>query len=117
MDHHYRYSTSRISSFHSSHPEFSIICRTHGGPTTSVLWYLPNNDFVNVEPGLMENYTNYETSTVVISTFHNCVYENRLRVRGNHSGSFIYTLFIHYYQTIDSVFAMSWVRESYLCPL
>ena len=89
-----------------SPPELSIICRTHGGPTTSVLWYLPNNDFVNVE---LENYTNYETSTVVISTSHNCVYENRLRVRGisgNYSGIFTYTLLIHYYQTIDSVFGM-----------
>ena len=89
--------------------EFSIICRTHGGPTASVLWYLPNNDVVHVEPGLMENYTNYETSRVVISTSHNCVYENRLRVRGisgNYCGIFAYTLFIHYYQTTDSVSGM-----------
>ena len=92
-----------------SPPEFSIICRTHGGPITSVLWYLPNNDVVTVFPDSMENYTNYETSRVVISTSHNCVYENRLRVRGisrNYSGIFTYTLFIHYYQTTDSVSGM-----------
>ena len=92
-----------------SPPEFSIICRTHGGPTTSVLWHLPNNDLVNVDPDSMENYTNYEASTVVISTSHNCVYENRLRVRGNYySGIYTYTLFIHYYyyQTTDPVVGM-----------
>ena len=91
-----------------SPPGFSIICRTHGGPTTSVLWHLPNNELVNVDPDSMENYTNYEASTVVISTSHNCVYENRLRVRGNYSGIFTYTLFIHYYhQTADSVVGMT----------
>ena len=89
-----------------SPPEFTIICRTHGGPTTSVIWHLANNDVVNVDPDSMENYTNYEASTVVIDTSHNCVYENKLRVRGNYSGIYTYTLFIHYYQTIDFVFGM-----------
>ena len=91
-----------------SPPEFSIICRTHGGPTTSVLWHLPNNDVVWVFPESMENYTiNYEASTVVIDTSHNCVYENRLRVRGNYSGIFIYTLDMHHYpQGLNSVVGM-----------
>ena len=86
-----------------SPPEFSIICRSHGGPTTSVLWHLANNDVVNVLPDSIEEYTNYEASTVVIDTSHNCIYENKLRVRGNYSGIYTYTLFIHYYshQTTD----------------
>ena len=90
-----------------SPPEFSIICRTHGGPTTSVLWHLPNNDVVNVLPDSIEEYTNYETSTVVMDTSHNCVYENRLRVRGNYSGIFTYTLDMHHYpQGLNYVFGM-----------
>ena len=52
---------------------------------------------VNVFHDSMENYTNYEASTVVISTSHNCVYENRLRVRGNYTGIFTYTLEMHHY--------------------
>ena len=93
MEHHYRYSIeSPDFILHTepsvSPPEFSIICRSHGGPTTSVLWHLANNDLVGVGPDSIEEYTNYETSTVVISTSHNCVYENRLRVRGNYSGIF-----------------------------
>ena len=90
-----------------SPPEFSIICRTHGGPTTSVLWHLPNNKLLNVDPELMENYTNYDASTVVIDTTQNCIYENRLRVRGNYSGIFTCTLFIyHYTQGLNAVVVM-----------
>ena len=91
-----------------SPPEFSIICRTHGGPTTTVRWHLPNNHLVGVGPDSMENYTNYEASTVVIDTSHNCVYENRLRVRGNYSGIFTYTLSIRYssHQATDPVVGM-----------
>ena len=88
-------------------PEFTIICRTHGGPTTTAVWHLANRDVVWVFPDSMENYTNYDASTVVIDASHYCVYENKLRVRGNYSGIYTYTLFIHYYhQTVDSVFGM-----------
>ena len=90
-----------------SPPEFSIICRTHGGPTSFVKWHLPNNDVVNVFPDSMENYTIYKASIVVIDTSHNCVYENRLRVRGNYSGIFTYTLdMLHYPQGLNSVVGM-----------
>ena len=91
-----------------SPPEFSIICRSHGGPVTIVRWHLPNNDLVGVDPDSMKNYTNYEASTVVIRTSHNCVYENRLRVRGYYSGIYTYTLGIRYssYQTTDPVVGM-----------
>ena len=80
-----------------SPPEFSIICRTHGGPVTTVRWELPNNDVVNVDPDRVADYTNYEASTVVIDTSHNCVYESRLRVRGKYVGNYNYTLFIKNY--------------------
>ena len=88
--------------------EFSIICRTHGGPTTSALWLLPNNDVVKVFPESIENYTNYEASTVVIDTSHNCVYENRLRVRGNYTGEYTYYVNIQHYphQGMDPVVGM-----------
>ena len=89
-----------------SPPEFSIICRTHGGPTTTVLWHLPNNHLVGVGPDSIEEYTNYEASTVVIDTSHNCVYETRLRVRGNYSGIYTYTLGIHHYPLLTTDFVI-----------
>ena len=61
-----------------SPPEFSIICRTHGGPATNVEWYLPLPD----EMEFIDN----EISQLIVDTSYNTVYENRLLVRGSHSG-------------------------------
>ena len=57
-----------------SPPEFSIICRSHGGPATYVDWVWP--DYV----------IDKEESQVIVDTSHNSVYRNELRVRGRHSG-------------------------------
>ena len=59
-----------------SPPEFSITCRTHGGPATAVDWLWP--DYV------IDN----EESQVIVDTSHNSVYRNELRVRGRHSGRY-----------------------------
>ena len=62
-----------------SPPEFTIICRTEGGPATTVLWQRPNGDRVE----LGDN----ETSQIIVDT-RNSVYENRLRVRGREGGTY-----------------------------
>ena len=59
-----------------SPPEFSIICRTHGGPATAVDWLWPDYDI------------DEEESQVIVDTSHNSVYRNELRVRGRHSGRY-----------------------------
>ena len=67
-----------------SPPEFSIICRTEGGPATYVVWVGPN--------GNVKEDSDHETSQIIVDTSNNSVYENRLRMRGKTSG--IYTCFI-----------------------
>ena len=54
-----------------SPPEFSIICRTHGGPATNVKWFLAAE-------------LQMEESQLIINTSQNCIYENRLLVRGRY---------------------------------
>ena len=61
-----------------SPPEFSIICRTHGGPATNVEWFPPLSDEMD-----------HESSQLIVDTSYNTVYENRLLVRGSHSGHYL----------------------------
>ena len=89
-----------------SPPEFSIICRSHGGPTTLVRWELPNNDVVQIGPDSMNNYTNYKASTVILNTSYNCTYENTLRVNGIYGGNYIYTVEMHHYPASQGVNAV-----------
>ena len=63
-----------------SPPEFSIICRTEGGPATHVYWFRPNRQ--------LESDSDHETSQLIVDTSHNSVYENRLRVRGREGGDY-----------------------------
>ena len=58
-----------------SPPEFTIICRTHGGPATNVEWFISLSEFID-----------NESSQLIVDTSYNTVYENRLLVRGSHSG-------------------------------
>ena len=58
-------------------PEFTVTCRTEGGPATYVSW--------NHSGGLPEHY---EYSQIILDTSENSVYENRLRVRGRESGNY-----------------------------
>ena len=53
-----------------SPPEFSIICRTHGGPVTNVQWFPPE----------------MKESQLIINTSQNSTYENRLTVKGRYNG-------------------------------
>ena len=61
-------------------PEFTISCRTHGGPATTVQWTV--NGFRVQE----DSY--HETSQLILDTSLNSVYDNRLRVRGRRSGTY-----------------------------
>ena len=61
-----------------SPPEFSIICRSEGGPATHVNWWGPK--------GRVQEDSDHETSQIIVDTSSNSVYENRLRVRGRESG-------------------------------
>ena len=67
-----------------SPPEFSIICRTEGGPATYVTWWGPK--------GRVQKNSDHETSQIIVDTSSNSVYENRLRVRGRESGKYICTI-------------------------
>ena len=50
-----------------SPPEFSIICRTHGGPATIVKWFLPE--------------LKIEENQFIVDTSQNSIYENRILVK------------------------------------
>ena len=62
-----------------SPPEFSIICRTHGGPATYVHWALLSQNNYSIDK---------EESQLIVDTSHNSVYRNEVRVRGRHSGRY-----------------------------
>ena len=66
-------------------PEFTISCRTHGGPASTVSWTV---DAVNVK----ESDIDHKTSQVILDTSHNSVYDNRLRVRGRRTGTYYCTI-------------------------
>ena len=57
-------------------PEFTISCRTHGGPATTVQWTVDGDT-------LTQN-----TSQFILDTSLDSVYDNRLRVRGRRSGTY-----------------------------
>ena len=64
--------------------EFSIIFTTEGGPATHVLWWGPD--------GKVQEDSDHETSQLIVDTSCNSVYENRLRVRGRESGTYLCTV-------------------------
>ena len=67
-----------------SPPEFSITCRTHGGPATLVKWALPNGTTL-----AWREYHDYEFSQIIVNSSHiELVYENRLLVRGRYNGTY-----------------------------
>ena len=59
-----------------SPPEFSIICRIRGGPSTTVFWYIGE---------IMEEYI--ESHQLIVDTSQNCIYENRLLVKRRYNGT------------------------------
>ena len=83
-----------------SPPEFSIVCRTHGGPATAVRWALPNGTIL-----ASREYHDYEFSQIIVNSSHiELVYENRLLVRGRYNGTYHCTIKnnVHrYHSTLD----------------
>ena len=65
-------------------PEFTISCRTHGGPATTVQWT------VNGVPVQEDRY--HETSQLILDTSLNSVYDNRLRMRERRNGTYNCTI-------------------------
>ena len=61
-----------------SPPEFTLTCRSEGGPATTVLWW----KYVTT----VGEDSDHETSQVIVDLSANTVYENRLRVRGREEG-------------------------------
>ena len=59
-------------------PEFTLTCRSEGGPATTVMWQR------NGEP--VQEDSNHETSQIIVDTSENTVYLNTLRVRGREGG-------------------------------
>ena len=70
-----------------SPPEFTIICRTHGGSATIVQWFLA------VKLQIEEHI---ESQQVILNTSQNCIYENRLLVRGRYNGTWTCTVINSY---------------------
>ena len=67
-----------------SPPEFTLTCRSEGGPATTVLW----KKYVTI----VREDSDHETSQVIVDLSVNTVYENRLRVRGREGGSYRCTI-------------------------
>ena len=63
-----------------SPPEFTLTCRSEGGPATTVLWQRYGNT--------VGEDSDHETSQVIVDLSANTVYENRLRVRGREGGNY-----------------------------
>ena len=61
-------------------PEFTISCRTHGGPATTVQW--------TVNGSRVQEDRYHETSQLILDTSLDSVHDNRLRVRGRRSGTY-----------------------------
>ena len=61
-------------------PEFTISCRTHGGPATTVQW--------TIYGSTVQEDRYHETSQLILDTSLDSVYDNRLRVRGRRSGTY-----------------------------
>ena len=55
-------------------PEFTVTCRTQGGPAEHVIWLMNGNEILA------------NVSQIIISTAQDLVYDNKLYVRGRISG-------------------------------
>ena len=63
-----------------SPPEFTLTCRSEGGPATTVWWQIYGST--------VGEDSDHETSQVIVDLSANTVYENRLRVRGREGGNY-----------------------------
>ena len=80
-----------------SPPEFTISCRTRGGPATEVSWFRNRNRLTKSVTEskyviLMEESQNHsvyiETSQTILDTSFDSVYDSKLFVRGRVGGEF-----------------------------
>ena len=62
-------------------PEFTLTCRSEGGPATAVKW--------REDGELVQEDSNHMTSQVIVDPSINAVYNNTLRVRGREEGRYI----------------------------
>ena len=65
-------------------PEFTVTCRSNGGPVTTVMWWR------NGEP--VQEDSNHETSQIIVDTSSYTIYDNTLRVRGREGGLYTCTV-------------------------
>ena len=65
-------------------PEFTLTCRSYGGPVTTVLWWR-NGDLVQED-----RY--HETSQIIVDTSANTVYNNTLTIKGREGGVYMCTV-------------------------
>ena len=97
-------------------PEFTISCRTHGGPATTVQW--------TVNGVSVQEDSDHETSQLILDTSLNSVYDNRLRVRGRRSGVYECSITNYYlpsirntkvkkFKTIQGKFSHSSIKSIY----
>ena len=61
-------------------PEFTLTCRSEGGPATAVVWQRDGDT--------VQEDSNHETSQIIVDTSANTIYHNRLRVRGREGGQY-----------------------------
>ena len=65
-------------------PQFSLTCRSEGGPATTVSWQRNGHS--------VQEDSDHRTSQVIVDTSHNSVYENKLCVRGREGGDYSCTV-------------------------
>lgn len=62
-------------------PEFTVACRSQGGPVTDAIWRVDENPTDGDDPRFKE-------SQLILNTSSNSVYDNRLHVRGRINGTY-----------------------------
>ena len=87
-------------------PAFTISCRTHGGPATTVPW--------TVNGVSVQEDSDHETSQLILDTSLNSVYDNRLRVRGRRNGTYRCLVFITG-ESLPKVTGSKRIEGVYLC--
>ena len=62
-------------------PEFTLTCRSEGGPATTVVWTRDGD--------LVQEDSNHIISQIIVDTSINAVYNNTLTVRGREGGLYV----------------------------
>ena len=72
--------TSLLSEANEEPPQFTLTCRSQGGPATSVSWQRGS--------AVVEEDSAHETSLILVDTAESTVYESTLRVTGREPGQY-----------------------------